>query len=67
VNPLRPFFPSESIFSGFNIEYHKHLLDEIYFLIKYGRFSYADIYSMPTYQRKYFLDKMLEENNKDKK
>jgi hypothetical protein len=64
VDPLKHFFPSDQIFSGFNSEYHKNLLDEIYVLVKYGHFSYSDIYSMPTYQRRYFIDKMVEENDK---
>jgi hypothetical protein len=42
----------------------RDLLDEIYVLVKYGHFSYSDIYSMPTYQRRYFIDKMVEENDK---
>jgi hypothetical protein len=60
VDPLKPFFPSDQIFSGLNEEYHKFLLDEIYLLVKHGQFTYSDIYMMPTYQRKYFIDKMIE-------
>jgi len=67
VSPSGAFFPSELIFSGFNLNYHQHLLDEIYMLVKHCNFSYSDIYKMPTYQRKYFLDKLIEEHNKDEK
>jgi hypothetical protein len=35
------------------------LLDEIYYLVKQG-FSYSDILVMPTYERKYFIGKIIE-------
>ena len=63
VSPLEPFFPSEQIFSGLNDEYHKFLLDEIYLLVKHANFTYNDIYKMPTYQRKYFIDKLIEKKD----
>lgn len=40
-------------------DYKKVLLDEIFYLVKEG-FSYGDVLIMPTYERKYFLGKVLE-------
>lgn len=52
--------------SGWNFfvlssDYKKILLDEIYFLIRRGNFQYSDIINMPTYERKYFIGKIIEE------
>jgi len=46
------------------MEYKKGQLDEILFLIKRG-FSYGDIMSMPVYERRYFVQYIIElENSK---
>jgi hypothetical protein len=42
-------------------EYKKILLDEIFFLVKNANFQYSDIISMPTYERKYFIGKLVEQ------
>jgi hypothetical protein len=42
-------------------EYKKFLLDEIFFLVKNANFQYSDITTMPTYERKYFIGKLLEQ------
>ncbi len=39
---------------------------EYYILIKHGGFSYADILHMPVFERRVFLDILMEENNKVK-
>jgi hypothetical protein len=39
--------------------YKKVLLDEIFYLVKQG-FNYSDLMIMPTYERKYFLGKVIE-------
>lgn len=41
------------------MEYKKGQLDEILFLIKRG-FSYNDVLSMPVYERRYFVQYMIE-------
>ena len=53
-------------FFGLSSQYSKILLDEIYYMIKDG-FSYSDLISMPTYQRKYFLGKIIQriDNSKE--
>jgi len=40
------------------------LLDEIYYLVKHANFSYGDLINMPTYERKYFVNKLIEEFQK---
>lgn len=51
-------------FFALSSNYQKHLLDEIYYLVKFARFSYRDIMTMPTYERKFFINKLIEENKK---
>lgn len=40
-------------------DYKKILLDETYYLVNKG-FTYSDILIMPTYERKYFIGKIIE-------
>ena len=35
-------------------------MDEIFYLVKYCGFSYSDIMNMPTFERKYFINKLIE-------
>lgn len=46
-----------------SLEYKKILLDEIFFLVKNANFSYQDIMNMPTYERKYFIGKVIQEHD----
>jgi hypothetical protein len=43
------------------LDYKTILLDEIHFLVKNANYSYSDILTMPTYQRKYFIGKVVQE------
>jgi hypothetical protein len=45
------------------MEYRKGQLDEILFLVKKG-FSYGDILSMPVYLRRYYVEYIIELENK---
>jgi len=45
-------------------QYKKVLLDEIYYLTKLGNFTYSDLLMMPTFERKYFMDKLTSEYQK---
>jgi hypothetical protein len=45
-------------------EYKKNQLDEFYYLIKYGGFSYRDLLIMPIFERRYFVDKFIEDTSK---
>ena len=40
-------------------------MDEIYYLCKYCNFTYKDCMTMPTFERKYFINKLIEENKKN--
>ena len=42
-------------------DYKKIILDETFFLVKNANFSYVDVMNMPTYERKYFIGKIMEE------
>jgi len=50
-------------FFGLSSNNKKNLLDEIYYLSKYVNFSYLEVMSMPTYERKYFIDKLIGEKS----
>jgi hypothetical protein len=51
-------------FFGLSLNNKKYLMDEFYFLIKLGHFTYSDLLMMPTFERKYFFDKLLGEYQK---
>jgi len=53
-------------FFGPTSTYKKDMLYEFYILIKHGNFSYADILHMPVYERRAFIDILMEENKKVK-
>jgi len=36
---------------------------EVYALIKHGGFSYSDVMSMPVFERKFFLNEMIDQND----
>jgi hypothetical protein len=40
-------------------------MDEFYYLIKFANFSYSDVSSMPTFERRYFIDKLIKEYEKN--
>jgi len=42
------------------------MLYEFYILIKHGNFSYLDILHMPVFERRAFIDILMDENNKIK-
>lgn len=50
-------------FFALSLEYKKFLLDEVFFLVKNANFSYHDLMNMPTYERKYFIGKIIEQND----
>lgn len=37
------------------------MLDEFYYLSKHVNMSYSDLMGMPTFERKYFINKLSEE------
>jgi hypothetical protein len=53
-------------FFGLTSTYKKDILYEFYILTKHGNFSYADILHMPIYERRAFIEILMEENKKVK-
>jgi hypothetical protein len=47
-------------FFALSSQYKKNLLDEIFYLVKYANFNYSDILIMPTLERRYFIQKLIE-------
>ena len=48
-------------FFALSSDYKKIILDETFFLVKNSNFSYVDVMTMPAYERKYFIGKVIEE------
>lgn len=46
------------------MDYKKNQLDEILYLIN-RKFSYSDVLSMPIYLRRYYIEYIMELENKD--
>lgn len=40
------------------------MLDEVYYLCKMVNMSYSDVMTMPTYERKFFINKLVSEIEK---
>jgi len=49
-------------FFGLSSDYKKYLLDEFYILAKVLHLSYDVFWTIPTYTRRYLIDKIIEEN-----
>jgi len=47
-------------FFALSSQYKRNLLDEIFYLVKYANFSYSDILIMPTIERRYFIQKLID-------
>jgi len=44
--------------------YKKTMLEEIYYLCRHVNMTYTDCMSMPTFERKFFVNMLIEEFNK---
>jgi phosphoribosylformylglycinamidine (FGAM) synthase-like amidotransferase family enzyme len=51
-------------FFGLSSEVKQYILDEFYYLVKFGGFSYSDLMVMPVYERKFFMNKLTKEYEK---
>jgi hypothetical protein len=51
-------------FFGLSSHYKNNLMDEFYYLSKYVNFSYQDLIMMPTFERRYYMDKLISEYDK---
>jgi hypothetical protein len=47
-------------FFGLSSEYSRYLIDEFYYLAKTMNIQYSEFTAMPTYVRRYLMDKVLE-------
>ena len=58
--PLLPGFQSDLIFSGFDNQYRLDLHETIFNLIWFGdgRWSWDDIYNMPIFLRRYWVNRV---------
>jgi len=45
-------------------DYKKSMLQEIYYLCRHVNMTYTDCMIMPTYERKFFINTLIEEFNK---
>ena len=66
MGPLKRFFLLTSSFFGLTSDYKVPLLDEIYLCIKHLKIPYTDVLAIPVYERRYYLTKLIDENNKKK-
>ena len=53
-------------FFGLTPEYRGHSMEEFYVLIKHLNFSYSDVYMLPVWKRRWFLDKFLSDLEKER-
>jgi hypothetical protein len=55
-------YPLGLSFFALSSDYVKYLIDEFYILARFLRMSYTDYLNIPTYIRKYLIDKIIEDN-----
>ena len=66
VNFFLANFQLPQNFFGPTSTYKKDVLYEFYILIKHANFAYGDILHMPVFERRAFIDILMEENSKVK-
>ena len=49
-------------FFGLSSNHKQFLIEEYYFLARFIRLSYTEFHIMPTYMRKYLIDRIIEDN-----
>lgn len=56
-------------FFGLNLNYRKHLHSHIFDLIYHGNggFTFSDVYNMPVWARKFYIQKIVEFKTEEKK
>jgi hypothetical protein len=54
--------PLGLIFFALSSDYHQLVLDEYYLMAKFLRTSWSDFLIMPTYVRKYLINKIIKLN-----
>lgn len=61
---LKQKCPLTATFFGLNSDYRKIVLDEIYYLVKHTNFTRVDALRMPVFERRFYLNKYIEEIEK---
>lgn len=58
-----------SPFFGLTLDYRKHLHSHIFDLIFHGNggFTHTDVYNMPVWARKFYINKIIEYKKQEKK
>jgi len=65
VSPLRPFFHLTSAFFGLTYEHKSNILEEIFICTQNLQgFTYRDVLSLPTYERRFFISLLLKRKEK---
>jgi len=58
---LRPFLSLDQTFFGLTLDYKAYLLKEIFICTKHIGFSYQDIMLMPVWERRNYIQQLLDE------
>lgn len=61
---MKPFFPLHQGFFGLTVDYKANLWEEIFACIKHIGMTYQDVLSAPTCERRFFLLKLMDNNQK---
>jgi len=59
-------FPLHPNFFGLTFDYRSQMMYESYVLVKHGNFTYRDVITMPVFERRKFIEILMEENDKIK-
>lgn len=51
----------DQAFFGLNSDYRNSVLDEVYYMVKHVNFSRDDVLKMPIFERRYHLQKYINE------
>ena len=60
-------FPLILAFFEGQVPENKEFNDLIFYLVYYANFSYESVWSMPVFQKRYFLTKLIEEKEREAK
>jgi hypothetical protein len=58
--------PSRPTFFGLGLEYIQSVYEEIFLLKYYGNWSFTESYNLPILIRRWFLNRLVEQKEKEK-
>ena len=61
------FLSLDQTFFGLTTDYKPYLLNEIYVCVKHARFSRADVMVMPVWERRNYIQQLIDEVDEEKK